>query len=83
MVLVYVVCCESVMFKIHGQYYYSSLDFPWGRLVEAWVGTTSSKAQAHQTLTLGSNPNLIRSIMADHMWKMDLPAAMPITATHK
>lgn len=52
-------------------------------LKHKWVQPASRHPAAHQTLTLGSNPSLIRSIMADHMWKMCLTTAMPITATHK
>ena len=40
------------------------------------------RAPGHTELSLwGSYPDLIRSIIADHKWKMGLPTAMPITAS--
>lgn len=45
----------------------SNADMLGGPQVEAQVGKASSLApRAHQALTLGSDPSLIRSIMADH-----------------
>lgn len=53
-------------------------------LAAGWRSSQLIRAPRHtRPLTLGIYPGLIRSVLADHKWKMALPAAMPITATQK